>query len=127
MVILVEAPPGLGERGQRLWDESLAIWSLTPAHLLLLEEACRIADRLDLLNSMLRLPSEQVNPDSQQFADISGLLAESRLQSGALKLLLSEIRQGQTASGPAVEDPAGGAGVSDLTKRIAERRRQAES
>jgi len=94
--------------------------------LALLEEACRIADRLDLLNTMLRPPSGDVNTDSPQFADISGLLAESRLQSGALKVLLSEIRQGQVGSGPAVEDPAGGAGVSDLTKRIAERRRQAE-
>ncbi|MCQ9178478.1 hypothetical protein KMT30_05425 [Streptomyces sp. IBSBF 2953] len=104
----------------------MAIWSLTPAHLLLLEEACRIADRLDLLNTMLRAAAGEVKSDSQQFADISGLLAESRLQSGALKLLLSEIRQGQMGSGPAAEDPAGGAGVSDLSKRIAERRRQAE-
>jgi hypothetical protein len=92
--------------------------------LALLEEACRIADRLDLLNTMLRSPSGDVNTDVTQFADISGLLAESRLQSGALKVLLSEIRQGQVGSGPAVEDPAGGAGVSDLSKRIAERRRK---
>lgn len=110
-----------------MWEESLAIWSLTPAHLVLLEEACRIADRLDLLNTMLRALSGEVNPDVAQFADISGLLGESRQQSSALKLLLAEVRQGQTGSGPAREEPAGGAGVSDLTKRIADRRRQAES
>lgn len=124
MVILVETPPGLGDRGRRLWGESLAIWSLTPAHLVLLEEACRIADRLDLLNTMVRALSGDVNPDVAQFADISGLLAESRQQSSALKLLLAEVRQGQAGSGPAVEDPSGGAGVSDLSKRIAERRRK---
>lgn len=109
-----------------MWEESLAIWSLTPAHLVLLEEACRVADRLDLLNTMLLALSGDVNPDVAQFADISGLLAESRQQSSALKLLLAEIRQGQTGSVPAKEEPAGGVGVSDLTKRIADRRRQAE-
>jgi hypothetical protein len=109
-----------------MWRESLAIWSLTPAHLVLLEEACRIADRLDLLNSMLRSLMVDVNPDVEQFGEISGLLAESRSQSSALKLLLAEIRHGQTGSAPAMETPAGGVGVHDLTKRIAERRRQAE-
>ncbi|MFF9238395.1 hypothetical protein ACF1AY_15880 [Streptomyces sp. NPDC014776] len=119
----VEEPAGLGERGLRMWRESLAIWSLTPAHLVLLEEACRIADRLDLLNSMLRSLSVDVNPNVEQFADISGLLAESRAQSSALKLLLAEIRQGQTGAAPDKETPAGGVGVHDLTRRIAERKR----
>ncbi|MFF9097574.1 hypothetical protein ACF1AX_31185 [Streptomyces sp. NPDC014802] len=122
----VEEPAGLGERGRRMWRESLAIWSLTPAHLVLLEEACRIADRLDLLDSMLRSLAGDVNPNVEQFADISGLLAESRAQSSALKLLLAEIRQGQTSSAPAPEAPAGGVGVHDLTRRIAERRRKTE-
>ncbi|WP_085215062.1 hypothetical protein [Streptomyces sp. Amel2xC10] len=125
-MIFVEVPPGLGDRGQRMWEESLAIWSLTPAHLVLLEEACRIADRLDLLDSMLRAQSVEVKPDGAQFADFSGLLAETRQQSGALKLLLTEIRQGQVGAGPVKEEAAGGVGVSDLTKRIADRRRQAE-
>lgn len=120
----MEEPPGLGERGRRMWGESLAIWSLTPVHLVLLEEACRIADRLDLLNTMLRLSSVDVNTDVAQFADISGLLSESRQQSSALKLLLAEIRQGQMGAGPVKEESAGGAGVADLTQRIADRRRR---
>lgn len=119
-----EEPAGLGERGRRMWRESLAIWSLTPAHLVLLEEACRIADRLELLDSMLRLASADVNADGAQFAEISGVLGESRQQSAALKALLAEIRQGQYGASPATVDPAGGAGVSDLTARIA--RKQAE-
>jgi hypothetical protein len=109
-----------------MWGDSLAIWSLTPAHLVLLEEACRIADRLDLLDSMVRVQSQEVKANAVQFADFSGLLAESRQQSSALKLLLVEIRQGQVGAGPAKDVPAGGVGVSDLTKRIADRRRQAE-
>lgn len=114
-----EEPAGLGERGRRMWRESLAIWSLTPAHLVLLEEACRIADRLEMLNTIILRGSVGVNTDAAQFADISGLLAESRQQSAALKALLAEIRQGQHGAAPAKVDPAGGAGVSDLTARIA--------
>lgn len=121
---MAEEPAGLGERGRRMWRESLAIWSLTPAHLVLLEEACRIADRLELLDSILRGSSADVNVDVAQFADISALLSESRQQSAALKALLAEIRQGQYGASPSSVDPAGGAGVSDLTARIA--RKQAE-
>lgn len=120
----MEDPAGLGERGRRMWRESLAIWSLTPAHLVLLEEACRIADRLEVLDSIVRAWSSSVNPDIAQFADMSGPLGESRQQSAALKALLAEIRQGQYGASPAAVDPAGGAGVSDLTARIA--RKQAE-
>ncbi|MET9123002.1 hypothetical protein [Streptomyces sp. NPDC004528] len=119
-----EEPEGLGERGRRMWRDSIAIWSLTPAHLVLLEEACRIADRLEGLDSILRAASTDVNRNLAQFADISGLLGESRQQSAALKALLAEIRQGQYGSTPASVDPAGGAGVADLTARIA--RKQAE-
>jgi hypothetical protein len=108
-----------------MWRESLAIWSLTPAHLVLLEEACRIADRLEVLDSILRAASREVNQDLAQFGDISGLLGESRQQSAALKALLAEIRQGQYGASPASMDPAGGAGVADLTARIA--RKQAEA
>lgn len=107
-----------------MWRESLAIWSLTPAHLVLLEEACRIADRLEWLDSILRAATGEVKADSAQFPDISGLLSESRQQSAALKALLAEIRQGQYGASPASVNPTGGAGVADLTARIA--RKQAE-
>ncbi|MFF8406911.1 hypothetical protein ACF06P_35450 [Streptomyces sp. NPDC015684] len=122
----MDEPAGLGERGRRMWRETLASWSLNPAHLVLLGEACRIADRLELLDSMLRSLAGDVNPNVEQFADISGLLAESRQQSSALKLLLAEVRQGQTGSGPVKQDPVGGVGVADLTARIAGRRRKAQ-
>ncbi|MFF2094851.1 hypothetical protein [Streptomyces sp. NPDC058202] len=118
-------PVGLGERGQAMWRDSRAIWSLTPAHLVLLEEVCRIADRLELLDAIVRAQSAGVDPSAVDFGALSGLLAESRQQSAALKALLAEIRQGQYGAAPTTVDPAGGAGVSDLTARIA--RKQAES
>ncbi|MET7479547.1 hypothetical protein ABZT17_35010 [Streptomyces sp. NPDC005648] len=114
-------PLGLGDRGARLWTECVDLWQLTPAHLVLLEEACRIADRLDVLNTMIVRGSEQVNGE---VADISGVLAESRQQQGALRTLVAEIRQGQVGFPPAPSSDGEATGVSDLTARIA--RKQAE-
>lgn len=128
-----EVPPGLGSRGSRLWREMTASGSLTPAHSVLLEEACRLADRLDWLNSILLRWTSGVNSDDEdgepKSADIQGLLAESRQQATALRGLVAEIRQGlkgSAASSPAPAETSGGAGVADLTARIA-RQRKAKS
>ncbi|MFD4343416.1 hypothetical protein ACFWQ6_00790 [Streptomyces coelicoflavus] len=120
------SPSGLGDRGRRLWEETLAPGSLTPSHLVLLEEACRAADRLELLDSILRLATSSVNPDFKIFHEISGVLAEARQQQGVLKALLAAIGKAPGVSGQVKDSSAGGAGVSDLTARIAERRREAE-
>ena len=125
-------PPGLGSRGSRLWREMTASGSLTPAHLVLLEEACRLADRLDWLNSIVVRWMSPVNADDgddePKSADIQGLLAESRQQATALRGLVAEIRQAQKGSAAPSGKPAarsGGSGVADLSARIAARRGQA--
>lgn len=120
---------GLGERGARLWEQMTEAGDLPPAHLVLLEEACRITDRLDVLDTLIRRFAEPSDEDEGGSADISGLLAESRQQATALRGLVAEIRQGQKASGASPSASAGssgGAGVSDLSARIAERRAQAQ-
>ncbi|MEV5449966.1 hypothetical protein [Streptomyces sp. NPDC052535] len=119
-------PAGLGDRGRRLWEEIPAPGSLTPSHLVLLEEACRAADRLEFLDSIVRQATSAVNPDFKIFHEISGVLAEARQQQGVLKALLATISKSSVASSQFKDDSAGGAGVSDLTARIAERRREAE-
>jgi hypothetical protein len=123
-------PLGLGERGSRLWREASASWSLTPAHSVLLEEACRIADRLDVLNAIILRMSSQVKADDEdserESVDISGVLAESRQQATALRGLIAEIRQGQKGAAAVPVEASGGSGVSDLSARIAERRKQAK-
>jgi hypothetical protein len=95
-----------------------------------LEEACRIADRLDVLNSIILRVSSQVNGDddesSGESVDVSGLLAESRQQATALRGLIAEIRQGQKGVAAVPVEQSGGSGVSDLSARIAERRKQAQ-
>jgi hypothetical protein len=45
-----DPPAGLGERGQRLWDEMDGL-KLGPTHVLVLERACRLADRLARLDA----------------------------------------------------------------------------
>lgn len=128
----VKRPADLGPRGARLWREMTGSGSLTPAHLVLLEEACRLADRLDWLNAILLRWTSQVNggdeEDEPKPAEITGLLAESRQQATTLRGLVAEIRQSQKgAVAPSSKSAgkAGGSGVSDLTARIAARKRQA--
>ncbi|MFI6560386.1 hypothetical protein [Streptomyces sp. NPDC050534] len=119
----------LGDRGQRLWDEMTAGGQLPPAHLVLLEEACRIADRLDVMDAIIRRWSEPSDEDEGGSGDITGLFAESRQQATALKGIVAEIRQVQKASGAALSAPAKkvrGSGVADLSQKIAERRRKAQ-
>lgn len=132
-------PVGLQARGKRMWSESLRTWSLTPAHLVLLEEACRTADRLELLDKLIRAavkgPRKLVREsgdEPDETVTIAGLMAEGRAQQTVLKNLLTELRQGtRLADGTTGVDTggstAGGSGVADITRRIAERRGKTES
>ena len=110
-----------------MWAESTSQWELTPTHLVLLEEACRISDRLDVLDVLIRGFSARSGDDEGGSADVSGLLAESRQQATALRGLVAEIRQGQKGAAPTAAPTvaAGGSGVADLTQRIAKRRAEA--
>ncbi|MEV5353273.1 hypothetical protein [Streptomyces sp. NPDC052693] len=46
-------PVGLGERGLKLWTDTLEDLELDPDELVLLEEACRLADELDEMGAAL--------------------------------------------------------------------------
>lgn len=97
------APVGLGARGRRLWRE-LATAATPPAQRVLMEEACRIADRLERLDALLR-----EHPEAWE------ALREARQQAGALRQLVAEIRQSGVGvqSGPA----KGGSSRDDLAAR----------
>ena len=130
----------LAARGRRLWRALTAGPRPEPETMILIEEACRIADRLDRLDAFLSGESDrwatfQVDDDSARVTVvIDRALAEARQQQVALKQLLAELRQSR--SGPAAKPgtsrrPAAGArpsaggevvpGVADLTARIARR------
>jgi hypothetical protein len=98
--------------------------------LVLLEEACRLADRLDWLNSILQRVCSPVKAndgdDEGESPAIGPLLAEARQQQTTLRGLVAEIRQASKGSVPASAPKAGGSGVSDLSARIAARKREAQ-
>jgi hypothetical protein len=102
---------------------------LAPAVRVLLEEACRIADRLDKLDRLLdgdadqwvSLVEDRGDPE-RQFVVIDRPLAEARQQATALKQLIAEIRAadgGKVGKPPA--DGKGVAGVADLAAFAATR------
>jgi hypothetical protein len=133
-------PRYLRARGRRLWAE-LTADNPGPADVVLIEEACRLADRLDKLDAILggrdkawitlEIPEGGVTAE----VIVDKVLSEARQQQIALKQLLGELRQSR-ASTPAkpLRPPqaatSGGtgahSGVADLTTRIAERRAQAK-
>lgn len=108
-------PVGLGPRGTQMWDETQAGGDLGPSHRVLLEEACRIADRLESLDGLIR----ELSAD---FGAIAPILAESRQQSGVLQRILTEVRQGVRQMPPAQQ---GGSGVASLAAQAAKRRTKA--
>lgn len=119
-------------RGQRLWEQMHV--GMGPAQLVLLQEACRMADRLDRLDAVLEgreWLSFQVGEGGSEAATqvtvvVDRALSEARQQATALKQLVAELRQSAPKAAlpskplPAPERKAGGLG--DLSARIAARR-----
>jgi hypothetical protein len=117
---------GLGERGQRLWRE-MGGDTLSGAALVLLEEACRLSDRLDRLDDFLRGREESwmkfhARNDDGSIVEVvvDKALAEARQQQVSLKQVVAELRQ--VVKGR--QEPAGG-GSDDLAARRAARRKAA--
>lgn len=96
----------LGTRGRRLWNELHKQVTPGPAETVLIEEACRIADRLDQLDGQLRGRGEWLRLEADEDRDelvmvVDRGLAEARQQAATLKSLIAEIRQaGLKAAAP---------------------------
>lgn len=121
-------PEGRGVRAQRLWAD-LDGENLEPAARLLLEEICRIADRLDRLDALIDgreswLKLNQDDESNEVIVTVDNLLAEGRQHATALRGLVSELRSTlpKTPAKPQTSEPKTG-GLSDLSARIADRRR----
>jgi hypothetical protein len=115
------SPAGLGPRGARLWDEMAGL-RLSPAHVLLLERACRLADRLarldeqleggDWLRTVVGEVSEAGAVEVRVVLDRP--LSECRQHEVALKLLVAELRHaGRPATASGGTPPAQVDGTSE--------------
>lgn len=98
-------PAGLGPRGRRLWRDITGEHQLDAMQRVLLEEACRAASRLDILDQLLRgevdvwatLVHDLRTEDYE--LKIDGAMAEARQQQNILKQLLASLRLPDEASG----------------------------
>lgn len=93
------APPaGLGERGLQLWTDMAGL-KFGPAHVLLLERTCRMADRLARMDGLLdggdwlTLAEVPGSGGNEVRVVVDRALSEIRQHDIALKLAVAELRQ----------------------------------
>ncbi len=120
-----KAPAGLATRGRRLWREMHATAEFNPAESVLLEESCRLADRLDRLDAVLsgrdflRVEGE----DGEYVVRVEGALAAASRDANVLKQLVAALRipDGATGKrpqhrGPRSQTPSGLKAVTSLER-----------
>lgn len=84
-------PPGLDSRGRAYWEATTAAFDLTDSELQMLIEACRIMDRLDLLDTAIRADGPMVTGSAGQPVVHPGL-TEARGQQAVLHRLLAALQ-----------------------------------
>ena len=85
------APSGLAKSGRRLWRSIADEYDLEIHEQLLLGEACRVADRLDLLADALKdAPLTTRNARGDEVSN--PLLVESRMLGAAFAKLIASLR-----------------------------------
>lgn len=97
-----ELPEDLDERGAQLWRDMNGSYETDAGARLLLHEACRITDRLEKLNRILRgdvdtwvsieLPRDG-SEDEPLRIKVDGALAEARLHVTTLRQVLQQLRR----------------------------------
>jgi len=90
---VVELPVTLGPRGRRLKRELLALGEPAPGDRVLIEEAARLADRLDVL---ARILNGEDHPWLVIQIDLrKNLLGEARQQALALRQIVAQLQEGK--------------------------------
>ncbi|MFH9369100.1 hypothetical protein ACH4K8_25865 [Streptomyces anulatus] len=84
------APAGLGERGLRLWTDTLVELELDPDELLLLQEAARLADEIDTMGAALDA-GELLSKGSRGQPVANPLIREIRGHRLALSRILRQL------------------------------------
>lgn len=97
-----KAPAGLASRGRRLWREMHEVAEFNPAETVLLEEACRLTDRLDRLDAVLNgrefLRVEQ-DENGDYVLRVEGALGAASRDANVLKQLVAALRIPDEVSG----------------------------
>lgn len=118
--------PLFGDAGRTLWAGMLKFGTLTESQRVLLREACRMADRLDELDT-------SIGDNKDDLSTVKWLLRECRQQAIAMKNVLGELRMsglagdgdrghgGAEEAGGHVHPGERGPGIADLSARIAAR------
>lgn len=110
-------PPGLAAKGRRLWRELCDLNEFDPAERVLLEEACRIADRLDRLDALLSGEGDawlrlRVNDDGTEVRVVmDGALSEARQQANVLKQIVAALRLPDEKTGARPQHRGGARGA----------------
>jgi hypothetical protein len=113
--------PRFGQRGQRLWDELNT--GRGPAEIVLIEEACRLADRLDRLDAVLAgdqltwMTLRATADDGEVAIVVDNALSQARMHATTLRGIVTELRQ----SAGSAANPAAGQGASFLDQLAARR------
>lgn len=99
-------PPTLGERGRKVWAAITATHELDPAGRVLAEEACRIADRLESLDAILRgdvdtwaVITDEYTAGGKRTVKVvlDDALGEARQQALAFRALMATLKLGTAA------------------------------
>lgn len=110
------APKGLDARGRKLWRDVTGERKWDSAGLVLIGEACRLVDRLEKLDGLLRgdvdqwakIVDEYKGRDREVYLDIDASLTEARQMQTALLGVLTKLGLGKSESakkaGPTVAD-----------------------
>lgn len=119
-------PPGLGKRGRKLWREVLATRpQLSPGEHVILEEACRLTDRAEMLNDQILGGSllEYVPNDTGTVVKVvvSAPLSEARLTVLAIRKALEQLGLDKRAAADLSEKGATGDPVDEIARRRAGR------
>lgn len=96
-----DVPADLSDRGAQLWQDMGGSWEQDAGARLLLHEACRLADRMETLDRVLRgdvdtwLSFDLPRGDEDQplKLKIDGALAEARLHVTTLRQVLQNLRR----------------------------------
>jgi hypothetical protein len=85
-----DPPADLGDSGRALWDELLSSFEFDAQDVALVLEACRVKDRLEALDAVVR--ADGVTVESPQGVKAHPALVEARQQEITLTRIIASLR-----------------------------------